>query len=104
MKISNWPRIFSWPTYSASVAGRRLRSICSSCAEAGRAEISRSVSTATSGFCQSLERRADALGDREARRQALYGLEGFLLAIPQGEQCIQNVRSLFSDNARRRFL
>src|SRR5471032_1119960 len=46
MRISNWPRILSWPTYSASVAGRSERSICSSCTEEGLAEMRRSVSTA----------------------------------------------------------
>src|SRR2546423_10075733 len=48
MKISSWPRTFSCPTYSASVAGRSDRSNCSSCAEAGFAEINRSVSTVIS--------------------------------------------------------
>src|SRR5689334_439084 len=51
MKISSCPRTFSWPTYSASVPGRNERSNCSSCGEAGRWEISRSVSTATGRFC-----------------------------------------------------
>src|SRR5438874_4187810 len=45
MKISSCPRVFSCPTYSASVAGRSDLSNCSSCAEEGLAEISRSVST-----------------------------------------------------------
>src|SRR5213075_3447718 len=45
MKISSWPRTFSCPTYSASVAGRSDRSNCSSCGEPGLAEINRSVST-----------------------------------------------------------
>src|SRR5688572_10225685 len=44
-KISSWPRAFSWPTYSASVAGRSERSICCSCCEEGLAEMRRSVST-----------------------------------------------------------
>src|SRR5439155_5546097 len=48
MKISSWPRIFSCPTYSARVAGRSERSNCSSWAEVGLPEISRSVSTLTS--------------------------------------------------------
>src|SRR5438067_12333158 len=57
MKISSWPRAFSWPTYSASVAGRSERSICSSFGEDGLAEISRSVSTATPAFCQTQKKR-----------------------------------------------
>src|SRR6185503_9904170 len=84
-------RIFSWPTYSASVAGRRLRSICSSCTEEGLAEIRRSVSTATSGFCQSLQGGADSLGQRQARGQALDRGKRFLLAVAQAQQGIQYV-------------
>ena len=91
MKISSWPRIFSWPTYSASVAGRSVRSICSSCTEEGLAEMSRSVSTATSGFCQSLQCGADALGDRQSRRQALDRRERFLLAVTEAEQGVEDV-------------
>src|SRR5438034_119707 len=60
MKISSWPRIFSWPTYSARVAGRSERSNCSSCAEVGLAEISRSVSTLTPAFCPRIKRAAGA--------------------------------------------
>jgi hypothetical protein len=44
MKISSWLRAFSWPTYSASVAGLSERSYCCSSPVAGRAEIRRSVS------------------------------------------------------------
>src|SRR4249920_2017603 len=84
-------RILSWPTYSASVAGRKLRSICSSCTEEGLAEIRRSVSTATSGFCQSLQSGADTLGHREARRQALDRRERLFLAVAQAYQRIQHV-------------
>src|SRR6266513_4340498 len=58
MKISSWPRIFSCPTYSASVPGRSERSNCSSCAEVGLAEISRSVSTLTPAFCPRTNRAA----------------------------------------------
>src|SRR5678815_3975560 len=84
-------RILSWPTYSASVAGRRLRSICSSCTEEGLAEIKRSVSTATSGFCQSLERGPDAFGHRKPRRQVLDGVQRLFLAIAQADKRIENV-------------
>src|SRR5688572_29772921 len=52
MKISSCARIFSWPTYSARVAGRSARSISPSCAEAGVPAISRSVSTPMRAFCQ----------------------------------------------------
>src|SRR5688572_3211781 len=45
MKISSCARTLSWPTYSASVPGLSERSTCSSCGEAGRAEIMRSGST-----------------------------------------------------------
>src|SRR5688572_7262164 len=91
MKISNWPRIFSWPMYSASVAGRSDRSICSSCCEEGLAEIRRSVSTATSGFCQSLQRGAQAIGDREPGRQVLDRGERLLLAVAEARQRIQHI-------------
>src|SRR5262245_54537064 len=91
MKISSCPRIFSCPTYSASVAGRSERSICSSCTEEGFAEISRSVSTATSGFCQSLQRGADALGDRDSRRQAFHGGERLLLAVAQAHERVHHI-------------
>src|SRR5512134_1037312 len=63
MKISSCERTFSWPTYSASVAGLSERSNSFSCGEAGRAEIMRSGSTLIGGpitglkacprFCQS---------------------------------------------------
>src|SRR5881392_510969 len=59
MKISSWPRIFSWPTYSARVAGRSERSNCSSWAEVGLPEISRSVSTLTPAFCPRKKRAAE---------------------------------------------
>src|SRR5258706_8801531 len=91
MKISSWPRIFSWPTYSASVAGRRLRSICSSCTEEGLAEMRRSVSTATSGFCQSLEGGPDSFGQREPRGQPLDRGNCLLLAVAQAHQSVQYV-------------
>ena len=39
MKISSWARTFSWPTYSASVAGPQRALELLSCGEAGRAEI-----------------------------------------------------------------
>src|SRR6185436_2343801 len=84
-------RIFSWPTYSASVAGRSERSICSSCTEEGLAEIRRSVSTATSGFCQSLERGPDALGQRQPRGQVLHRGERFLLAVAKSQQGVEHV-------------
>src|SRR3954468_745408 len=57
-KISSCPRTLSCPTYSARGGGRSDRSNCSSCAVAGLAEISRSVSTLTRAFCQSRRRRA----------------------------------------------
>src|SRR6185503_3006193 len=94
-------RIFSWPTYSASVAGRRLRSICSSCTEEGLAEIRRSVSTATSGFCQSLERGPDAFGHREPRRQVLDRVQRFFFAVAQADKGIENI--VRSRNGRFRF-
>src|SRR3990172_8706534 len=50
MKIANWPRIFSWPTYSDNALGRSARSIASSCGEAGSAAIRRSVSMAMRYF------------------------------------------------------
>src|SRR5258706_13366335 len=84
-------RIFSWPTYSASVAGRKLRSICSSCNEEGLAEIRRSVSTAPSGFCQSLERGPDSLGEREPRGQSLHCGKSLFLAIAQSHQGIEDI-------------
>src|SRR5712671_6760949 len=84
-------RIFSWPTYSASVAGRKLRSICSSCTEEGLAEIKRSVSTATSGFCQSLERGPDAFGHGESRRQVLDCVERLFLAIAQAYKGVEDI-------------
>src|SRR6185436_5089969 len=84
-------RILSWPTYSASVAGRRLRSICSSCTEEGLAEIRRSVSTATSGFCQSLERGPDAFRDREPRRQVLDCVQRLFLAVAQADKSVENI-------------
>src|SRR5258706_207158 len=90
-KISNWPRILSCPMYSASVAGRRLRSICSSCAEEGLAEIRRSVSTATSGFCQSLQGGADAFGQRQARGQPLDRGERLFLAVAEADQGVEDV-------------
>src|SRR5712671_4504155 len=62
MKISSCPRTLSWPTYSASVAGRRERSICSSCVEVGFPEMSRSVSTATRAFCQRKKKGRDGPG------------------------------------------
>src|SRR5882762_8823512 len=58
MKISSWPRIFSCPTYSARVPGRSERSNCSSCAEVGLPEISRSVSTLTPAFCPRTKKAA----------------------------------------------
>src|SRR5882762_5615083 len=58
MKISSWPRIFSCPTYSARLPGRSERSNCSSCAEVGLAEISRSVSTLTPAFCPRTKKAA----------------------------------------------
>src|SRR6185436_16243469 len=94
-------RILSWPTYSASVAGRRLRSICSSCTEEGLAEIRRSVSTATSGFCQSLERRPDSLGHRQARRQALDRGERLFFAVAQADKRIQDIVSAAGFRIRR---
>src|SRR5258706_1917406 len=91
MKISNWPRILSWPTYSARVAGRKLRWICSSCTEEGLAEIRRSVSTATSGFCQSLERGPDAFGHREPGRQVLDRVQCLFFAIAQAYKGIEDI-------------
>src|SRR6266446_5361238 len=67
MKISSWPRIFSCPTYSARVPGRSERSNCSSCAEVGLAEISRSVSTLTPAFCP---RTKEAAFSMEAPNEA----------------------------------
>src|SRR6266700_8406493 len=49
MKIASCPRIFSWPTYSASDFGRRARSNASSWGEVGATEIRRSVSMAMVG-------------------------------------------------------
>src|SRR5688572_23454804 len=98
MKISSWPRILSWPTYSASDPGRSERSICSSCTEEGLAEIKRSVSTATSGFCQSLQGGADALGHREPLRQALDRRERLFLAVTQAHERVHHV----ARRARRR--
>src|SRR3989338_488513 len=91
MKISNCPRILSWPTYSASVAGRKLRSICSSWTEEGLAEIRRSVSTATSGFCQSLQRGTDALRHRQARGQAFDRVQRLFFAVAQAKQRVEHV-------------
>src|SRR3990167_6669013 len=97
MKISNWLRILSCPTYSASVAGRKLRSICSSWTEDGLAEIRRSVSTATLGFCQSLQGRTDALGHCEPRSEALDRGERLFVAVAEPDQRVQHVvaRSTF---------
>ncbi len=54
MKISSCSRTFSWPTYSASDAGRSARSIAFLLhGEAGFAEIRRSVSTLTSDLAES---------------------------------------------------
>src|SRR5690349_15696683 len=96
-KISSWPRTFSCPTYSASVAGRSERSICSSWGEAGLPEISRSVSIAiASGFCQRLQGGADRLGDRQAGRQALHRGGRFLLVVAESQQRVDDVGRLLA--------
>src|SRR5688500_498101 len=73
MKISSCARTLSWPTYSASVAGRSERSNCSSCGEAGRAEIMRSGSTLNrvpSGPDSARADRRDGLVEPEDEREA----------------------------------
>src|SRR5688500_72255 len=81
MKISSWPRTFSWPTYSASVAGRSERSICCSCWEDGLAEMRRSVSTLISAFCQ---RASEAVLQAE-REQVDLGVVQPLVLEAQAE-------------------
>ena len=44
IKISSWPRAFSWPTYSSSTLGRSARSMASSCGLSAAGAIRRSVS------------------------------------------------------------
>src|SRR5262245_1442449 len=100
--MPSWPRTFSWPTYSASVAGLSERSNCSSCVEPGLAEMSRSVSTVISGFCQRLQRRADAFGDADAGREALDRLQRFLLVVAQADQRVHHVRTAAGRGLRRR--
>src|SRR5215475_177385 len=91
MKIESWPRIFSWPMYSPSARGRSVRSKASSCGVAGEA-IRRSVSIIAS-LClgEHLQGLLDAVSDGDAFGQLLDRVRGFLVAVAQRDQRVQNV-------------
>src|SRR4029079_7103518 len=101
MKISNCDFTFACPTYSASESGRSERSICSSWTDAGLAEISRSVSMATSGFCQSFQCRADAVGDGDIGCEPLDGRVRFFFVVAERKKRIQDVRRFTAGQGHR---
>src|SRR5258705_2695817 len=93
-KIESCPRIFSWPTYSASDLGRSDRSKASSWGETGAAEIRRSVSMAISAILPSVasclrqgsQRLPDALGNGKPLGQVLHRELRFLVAVAESEE------------------
>src|SRR5882762_6610050 len=96
-KIESCPRIFSWPTYSASDLGRSERSKASSWGETGAAEIRRSVSMAISAILaasclrQGSQRLPDALGNGKPLGQVLRRELRFLVAVAEREERGYNV-------------
>src|SRR6266567_1067600 len=93
MKIENWPRIFSWPMYSSSARGRSVRSTTTSCGLEGAAAMRRSVSIILE-LClgQQLQGLPYAIAHRNAFGQLLHRVRGFLVAVAEREQRVQNVR------------
>src|SRR4051812_20424456 len=101
MKISSCSRVLAWPTYSASSLGRSARSMASSFGEAGAAETTRSgvggiakssvlIVIALPG--QRLQRELDAFADAHVLGQRLERRLRFLVAVPQRNQCLKDVR------------
>src|SRR6185312_2039396 len=108
MKIESCPRIFSWPIYSSSARGRSVRSSTSSCGLTGAAAMRRSVSiivASASRLGEHLQCLPDAIGDGDAIGQLLYGVHGFLVAVTQRDERVEDVgggrrRTVHADRGR----
>src|SRR6266536_6086946 len=96
MKIDNWPRIFSCPTYSSSARGRSVRSTSTSTLPATlpptrRLSSSFSIVIWPSSLCQQLQRLTDPIANGKPIGQLPDGGDGFLVAVAEREKRIQNV-------------
>src|SRR6476661_8055503 len=101
MKISSCSRVLAWPTYSASNLGRSARSMASSLGDAGAADTTRggvggmaksSVLIVIGGSPrQRLQRQLDAFADAHVLGQWLERGLRFLVAVPEGDQRLQDV-------------
>src|SRR6476620_6568886 len=101
MKISSCSRVLAWPTYSASNLGRSARSMASALGDAGAADTTRggvggmaksSVLIVIGGSPrQRRQRELDACADAHVLGQRLERGLRFLVAVPEGDQRLQDV-------------